>query len=128
MIRRITLIFAALAIAVPALAGIGSAAASAVSCQSTYGHSTLTGTEATAFWEQNAAVHHGCGYTGRTHIHCTPDGGVTFKSEFGGPVVAEHLNDTAKCPSGYNLIKAGLAGIPSRGQENLLVFRIEGPI
>lgn len=94
----------------------------AVNCQSTFGHSTLTGTHATAYWLQNAAVHHGCGYMGRTKIHCTPDGGVTYVNRYGGTVVAERLNDTATCPSGYNLIKAGWQEFLSSGKRTFWYF------
>jgi hypothetical protein len=39
-----------------------------------------TPSSATAEWTQNAAVHHGCGYTGREHIHCVPNGGGSYQN------------------------------------------------
>lgn len=77
-------------------------------CISLYAPVSRTPSSATAEWTQNAAVHHGCGYTGREHIHCVPNGGGSYQNAYGGKVVAEQLPDRANCPAAApNLVKAG---------------------
>jgi hypothetical protein len=93
------------------------------SCTSLYAPVSRTGFSATAEWTQNAAVHHGCGYTGREHVHCVPNIGSGYVNAYGGKVVAEQLKDTATCPSADpNMVKAGWQEFLPSGKKTFWYF------